>query len=257
MTLEPIIHYLETHYPESTAVPSDIGKIGLAVGSLKEPLKKILLALDVTSEVVDEAIALGANLIITHHPFLYQPVSHLLFDEPKTQMIEKLLVNRISCYSLHTNFDLAPNGINDTIAIHCGLSQIEGEEGSFLRMGMIQTMQLKEYAQQVKKGLSLTGVRYIGADDQLIRKVGIIGGSGGDLTYLQEAIIKKCDCLVTGEVKFHVALAAKAHSFALIEVSHGVESLAMSSLLNDLNANFSLKNQIFVTKTEQDPFKSI
>jgi putative NIF3 family GTP cyclohydrolase 1 type 2 len=45
MTLEPIIHYLETHYPESTAVPSDIGKIGLAVGSLKEPLKKILLAL--------------------------------------------------------------------------------------------------------------------------------------------------------------------------------------------------------------------
>ena len=109
MTLEPIIHYLETHYPESTAVPSDIGKIGLAVGSLKEHLKKIRLALDVTSEVVDEAIALRANLIITHHPFLYQPVSHLLFDEPKTQIIEKLLANRISCYSLHTNFDLAPN----------------------------------------------------------------------------------------------------------------------------------------------------
>lgn len=152
-TIEDIIAYLDNRYPQLLALDFDKEKIGLSVGNIKNKVNNILLALDITSEVVDEAIQQKANLVITHHPFLFDPITKLLFDDPKTKIIHKLLNNKISVFSIHTNLDVAIGGVNDTLAQLIKLNNFVGvnEKGSFLRCGEIPEKKLFDFASEVKK----------------------------------------------------------------------------------------------------------
>ncbi|WP_339215649.1 Nif3-like dinuclear metal center hexameric protein [Solibacillus sp. FSL W8-0372] len=110
-----IIQVFESWSPKKYAcMPND--PIGLAIGTLNKPVSKVLVTLDVTHEVVDEAIENGCELIIAHHPPIFMKLSNLRTDNPQGALYEKCLKNDIAVYAAHTNLDVAPGGVNDLLA---------------------------------------------------------------------------------------------------------------------------------------------
>ncbi len=116
---QTVIQQMEQWAPKRLAVPDD--RIGLQVGTLNKKLKKVLVALDVTEEVVDEAIAEQAGLIIAHHAVIYRPLKALRTDLPGGKLLEKLIKHDIAVYIAHTNLDIAEGGVNDMLADALGL----------------------------------------------------------------------------------------------------------------------------------------
>jgi dinuclear metal center YbgI/SA1388 family protein len=111
---QTVIQLFERMVPKQLAMPDD--KIGLQLGTLQKSIPAVLVALDVTDEVVDEAIRLGANLIIAHHAIIYRPLSHLQTDTPAGRLYEKLIKHDIAVYIAHTNYDVVEGGMNDLMA---------------------------------------------------------------------------------------------------------------------------------------------
>lgn len=116
---QTVIQLLEQWAPKRLAVPDD--RIGLQVGTLNKKLDKVLVALDVTDEVVDEAIAEKADLIIAHHAVIFRPLKALRTDLPGGKLLEKLIKHDIAVYIAHTNLDIAEGGVNDMLADALGL----------------------------------------------------------------------------------------------------------------------------------------
>lgn len=109
-----VIQLLEEFSPKRLALEGD--PIGLQIGSLNKPVQKIMIALDVLEEVVDEAIEEKVDLIIAHHPLIYRPLKNLRTDTPYGRMIAKLMKHDITVYAAHTNLDVAEGGVNDLLA---------------------------------------------------------------------------------------------------------------------------------------------
>lgn len=121
MKISQIIEVLEAFAPPKLALPGD--KIGLQVGDREAPVKKILVALDPTSEVITRAVNGKANLIVTHHPLIFEPLEKI--TPPLSGILEKLLRQKIALYTAHTNLDIAPGGVADTLAERIGLTDTE------------------------------------------------------------------------------------------------------------------------------------
>lgn len=117
---QTVIQLMEKFAPKSLAVDND--KIGLQLGTLNKEITKVLVALDVTPEVADEAIALGANLIIAHHAIIFRPLANLRTDTPMGSLYEKLIKHDIAVYISHTNLDVAEGGMNDWMADLVGIA---------------------------------------------------------------------------------------------------------------------------------------
>ncbi|MDF2668626.1 MAG: Nif3-like dinuclear metal center hexameric protein [Paenibacillus sp.] len=117
---QTVIQLFERMVPKHLAMPDD--KIGLQLGTLQKTINTLLVALDVTDEVVNEAIGLGANLIIAHHAIIYRPLSNLQTDSPTGRLYEKLIKHDIAVYIAHTNYDIAEGGMNDLMAESLGLA---------------------------------------------------------------------------------------------------------------------------------------
>ncbi|GCD81814.1 Nif3-like dinuclear metal center hexameric protein [Parageobacillus thermoglucosidasius] len=120
---QEIIQLLERFAPKQLAMEGD--RIGLQIGTLNKPVQKVMVALDVLEEVIDEAIAENVDLIIAHHPPLYRPLKQIATDQAQGRMIEKCLKHDIAIYAAHTNLDIANGGVNDWLAEALGLEQAE------------------------------------------------------------------------------------------------------------------------------------
>jgi len=120
---ETIIQWMERLAPKHYAEPDD--KIGLQVGSVRKEVRTVLVALDVTPEVVAEAAELGAELIIAHHAVIYRPLAHLQTDTPAGALAAELLRRDMAVYVAHTNLDSAEGGMNDWMAEALGLSNLQ------------------------------------------------------------------------------------------------------------------------------------
>lgn len=255
MQISKVLSYLDKRFPKDTACDFDQSVIGLTIGSNSIELKKVLFALDLTMEVCEEAKEIGANLIITHHPFLFNPISKILFDTPQGEIIKFLCKNDITTYSMHTNLDCAVGGVNDTLCDMLGI-EYEHEEAvknEILRYGKIKEMTMKELIKLVKEKFSLKSVRYIGDLDEKLTKIGIVGGSGAQIPSINDAIKAKLDCYITGEVKLNAAIYAKQMGLNIIEVNHGIERFVFSSLKKELEKEFG---DIFVVSDiDTDPLQ--
>ncbi len=118
---QTIISCMEQYAPKHIAMPND--PIGLQVGTLNKKISHVLIALDVTDEVVQEAIDRGAELIIAHHAVMYRPIKHLRTDLPAGRLYERLIKHDIAVYIAHTNLDVAGGGVNDVLADAIGLKE--------------------------------------------------------------------------------------------------------------------------------------
>lgn len=259
MQVKDILIYLERLFPLNLASEFDQGKLGMQIGSLDAKVEKVIVALDASEKVIDEAIELNANLIIAHHPFLFNPLLSIDYQNPIGRKLVKVIKNKINIICMHTNIDVSLDGMNDYLASLLGLENISIttpslDNTSFIRIGTIKKQSLKDLASFVSKVFNEEHLRVVGNLDKMITSVGIVGGSGG--TMINEAKRAGCDCFITGEIKHNHALEAIEMDMTLIEIGHHIESLFMMNLVNDLKQAFAFI-EVEPTKTNVNPFQTL
>lgn len=257
MKVKDIVSYLLKEYPTILASSFDMGKIGLQFGSMNKEVKKVLIALDGSTNVIKEAIDLNVDLLITHHPFMFNSLLNMNYDNPLQERIKLVIQNELNVFAMHTNFDVANNGMNEILAKKIGINNIRSDQeeidnNAFLRYGEVDVTSLDNFIEHIKRSLSVSNVRFVGNLDSTVHKVGIIGGSGGFELY--KASFRGCDTFITGEIKHNQALDAIDLGINLIEVSHGVESVFKEYIKNRLEEEFD-GIEFILSNSDTDPFK--
>lgn len=257
--VKDIVSYLDSKYAPALASSFDIGKIGLQFGSYEAVVTKALITLDGSSEVVKEALDNGAQMLICHHPFMFNSLLSLNYDSPMGQKMLNVMQNKLNIFAMHTNFDVSCEGMNDILANILGLTKVHAEKEeidseSFLRVGYVNPVPLQDFAKHVKVCFNEPMVRVVGDMNKTIKKVGIVGGAGS--SELFKAIRQGCDVLVTGEIRHNNAIDALDYNIAIVEVSHSVERLFKQFVKDDLQIAFPEVEFILASK-DTDPFKTM
>lgn len=252
MNLVEIIKYFETKYPKELAYEWD--NVGIQVGSLNTPAKKVLITLDVTKEVVKEAIKLKVDMIISHHPLIFNPIDRIVFDSPRGWIIRNLIKHNITVYSSHTNYDLAEGGMNDEFVKILKLNnpQLLDEIDNIGRYGDIEEISFLDFITYIKTVLKLEDVKVIGRTDKNIKRVGISGGSGSKHMY--QAKKQNCDVYLTGDVTYHTALDAIQLGMTLIDIGHHAEKVFVDAVKNDLSEAFP-EIEFYCSQVNTNPYK--
>jgi len=360
-----VIQVFEQFSPKSFAMEGD--KIGLQVGALNKPVTKVLVALDVLEEVVDEAIEKGVQLIIAHHPPIFRPMGKITEDTASGRIITKLIKHDIAVYAAHTNLDVAKGGVNDLLAealglsntkvlvptfedklvklavyvpeadaekvrealgntgagaigeySHCtfsvngtgcflpgestnphigeqgrlevvGESRIEtifpkslekqviaamlkahpyeevaydlyplenkGEELGLGRIGIVNEMSLREFAEHVKQVLDVKTVRVVGNLEAKVKKVAVLGGDGNK--YFSHAKFRGADVYITGDLYYHTAHDAWMAGLNMIDPGHNVEKVMKSGVATVMEKRCAEKGfdvEFIPSEVHTDPF---
>ena len=236
MTVHDIYRLLDAAVPFETQ--EDFDNSGLLVGSREQEVSGILFALDVTERVIDEALARGANLIVTHHPLMFSPVQRLTDDTYEGRLVRRLIRENICLIASHTCLDKAPGGVNDALAERCALLEVEGE--GFIRVGRLpEPLPARDLAEYLSAALD-TAVRLMGDPDRVVSRLGLCSGAGGG--EWEGAAALGADGFLSGEVKHHHALAMADAGIACFECGHfatelpGIFALAdaLQSALNQV-----------------------
>ncbi|MBR1396862.1 MAG: Nif3-like dinuclear metal center hexameric protein [Selenomonadaceae bacterium] len=232
---------------------------GLLVGDPHMEINKILVCLDISDDIINRAVEIKAQMIVTHHPMIFRPIKHVRTDLPLGSKIRSLLKNDIAVFAAHTNLDSAVGGVNDVLAEKLGLVEVKtfDEELSLGRIGKLQReMSAKEFAFHVKKSLKVNNIRLINAGDFLISKVGICGGAGSE--FILKAKFLGADAFVTGDVKYHEAQAAFDNKIHVVDAGHfATEVPIVHVLVKKLKAEFRRLNvaiEVVEDETSKDFF---
>ncbi len=213
--------------------------VGLLVGNGAQEVKRVLVALDITQDVADEAVRLGAQLIVAHHPVMnctWHPVQTLREEDAQGKLLRTLVRENISAICMHTNLDAAEGGVNDALAEKLKLNAISmlGED----KIGRIGTLScelpLEDFLQDVVKSLGSRGTRYIDGGKK-VKKVAVGGGACRD--YIPTAIALGCDTFVTSDLKYNDFL--DTQGLNLIDAGHfSTENVIVPKLISYLKAAF-------------------
>lgn len=189
--------------------------VGLLVGNSNRDVSKIIVMLDLDENGLKEALDVGADMIVTHHPFIMSGLKAV--TDP---VILDLIENKISVCSMHTNLDCADSGVNQVLAETLGLEEIEPVMfGDFIaRGGIVGKCGLGVFMAQVKRALNINSLRYVGDKETPVEKVCVVGGSGGD--FIEEASNQGFDTMVTADVKYHQAQLAEKFGISVIDAGH-------------------------------------
>ncbi len=200
--------------------------VGLAIGNKEDSIEGILVALDVTLEVIEEAKGKGANLIFSHHPLLFRKPETITTDTLQGKKIIELIRNNINVYSAHTNLDSVEGGLNDIIVNILGYEDsaiIEGKNGyEGCGIGRIVELQdkitLKEVCRNIRMKLQTPFLRVAGDMYSTVSKIAIINGSGQD--YFEEAKKLGADLIITGDTSYHYVSDYKEMGMSIIDITH-------------------------------------
>lgn len=247
MTVNDIYTYLDEKYNFSLALPYD--NVGHLVGSLDSMVTGIVVCLDCTDEAITEAVEKGANLIVTHHPVIFDPLKAVT-DE---SLIYRLIRNDISVISAHTNLDQADGGVNDVLCEVLGLTNVEkatDSEGYSFRTGELdEPLTADAFADYVGKRLKVT-VKFVGTNNA-VKRVAVCSGSGGSM--LADVANLGVDAYVTADIKHNVFLEAHALGLVLLDAGHfNTEDLIVSPLAKELRRAFP---ETEVTENHFSPIK--
>ena len=259
--IKDILDRLEQIAPIVLAEPWD--NPGLQVGSYSQEVRKIFLSLDPTLKTLDSAKRRNAQLLFTHHPLIFKPLSLLDINTYPGDVISEAVKSGVSVIAAHTNLDMAKGGINDILADlleleHVGVLEKKDEaEGVGLgRIGELPAVRrLSAVVEDVKGIFGTEKVKVVGREDKQVRRLAVVGGSGGSLVSL--ASRKGADLLVTGDIGHHHALEAESLGIALIDAGHfHTEKTAFGAfaeLLRDMVTEWGWEVDIEVDEDETDP----
>ena len=220
MLCSEIIQVIEASYPKSAALGFD--NVGLLVGRADKETDKVYLAVDATDAVIEHAIAAGAGMLITHHPLIF---------------VMKLIRNDISCYAMHTNYDVLGMGalagrileLKDAEVLDVTM-ETDGAKEGIGRVGDLgKEMTLEECCVYVKHKLNLGTLKVFGDMDRKVSRLAVSPGSGKSA--VSPAIAAGADALVTGDIGHHEGLDAVARGLAVIDAGHyGTEYIFLDDM---------------------------
>lgn len=232
MKLNNFIAAMETIAPTELACPWD--NPGLLIGTEKEDISKVLVALDCSMHTVKEAIDWRADLLLTHHPVFFGGVKRIAPDDPDTAPAYMLIRNGIGLFSAHTNLDSAEGGVNDCLAEFLGLQNIEKlPPDNMGRIGLLPSpIAFIDFARMTEQMLG-TRVRITGKDDTPVQRIAMVGGSAADELFSAKA--SGADVFITGEMKHHLAIQADTIGFCIVEAGHyETEKVVLQPLISRL-----------------------
>lgn len=252
LTMQNVYDFINSLAPYDTQMSFD--NSGMLVGDPHAEIHGILVAMDLTPPVIKEALSVGADLIVTHHPIMFSPVKQVLATSYEGRLVLALARHGLNMLCAHTNLDSAPGGINDVLAQRLGLTNITGE--GYLRAGDLPTpMNAQELAAHVSHALN-TVVRPMGQADSITR-VAVCSGAGGD--EWPGALTLGAQAFVTGEMKHHFALEAVDAGLLCLEAGHhateepGIFALA-DALQTELNR---VQCSVHVTKSRAGAYAAL
>ncbi len=222
-SLADVVAAVHRRYDPATA--EDWDAVGLVCGDPAAPVRRVLVAVDPVAATVDEALGLGADLLLTHHPLLLRPVSSVAATTPAGTLVHRLVSGGCALLAAHTNADVAREGVSDALAAALGLTVVaplvpDGDGTTGLgRIGTTDPTTLESFAAHVAASLPATahGVRVQGDPARRVQRVAVIGGSGGDALAAASGV----DVVVTSDLKHHLALDhLQAGGPALVDVAH-------------------------------------
>ena len=260
MKCSEVIACLERVAPRCFAEKWD--NVGLLAGREDKEVKKILLALDPTSDVVEEASEWKADLLITHHPLIFSGIKSVTTSDFIGKRVFNLIFQDICYYAMHTNFDVM--GMADAVADQLELEkcqvldvtyQDEISKEGIGRMGELsRTMSLEECAKYVKEKCKLSSVRVFGDPQKLIDVAALIPGSGK--SYIDLAIKKGAQVVITGDIDHHNGLDAVERGLAVIDAGHyGLEKIFVAYMEEVLRRE--LPNVQIKRAVEKEPFWTV
>lgn len=229
LKVRDIMEKIEQLAPPHLAEPWD--NVGLMVGDLEQRVNTVLVCLDVTSDNVKRAIECGADLIISHHPLLFQPVKRIVEQEVTGGILRELIRHNISVYSAHTNLDHTDGGTNDVLAEKLeltGVRRFREEEcknglgepiDNIGRLGFLSIpMEMSDFVALTKNALGCRSIRYVGDPEDVVKTVALCSGAGGDGIY--SAYHAGADVYVTSDIRHHEAQLAFELGINLIDAGH-------------------------------------
>ena len=236
--VKDIVEIIEKAAPLSLAYEWD--NSGFICGNPEKEVKKVFLTLDMFKSNIDEAVELGVDMIVSHHPILFSGIKKIDFCSQQGYIVKKLIENDIALYSAHTSMDCAAGGINDVLAQKLGIKGtrvIEKNEkcdGCGLgRIGKLEKeMSVGEFAQVVKDALSAPFVRVAGDFDKKIKTVAVGGGACDDL--IPAAIEMGADIFVTADMKHHITADSIDCGIAVIDAGHFATEVFVKDIFEKL-----------------------
>ncbi len=260
MECKKILQILNEDFPTSKAYSWD--NVGLLLGREEKNIRKILIALDVTDEVIEEAKVLQVDMLITHHPLLFSPVKTITNNHFIGKRIIELIQSDIAYVAMHTNYDIMRMAdlaserlaLEDTVPLQpCQDVEVIGL-GKFGNLA--EACSLKECAELTKKAFDLGSVRVFPSYHHLVSKVAILPGSGK--CAIQDAIELGADVLITGDIGHHEGIDAASQGLAIIDAGHyGVEHIFIEDMKTYLEHQLAAENVEIQTYRIEHPFFTV
>ncbi|RAK39762.1 dinuclear metal center YbgI/SA1388 family protein [Actinoplanes lutulentus] len=230
MTVRSLVEALDARYPRAWAESWD--RVGLVLGDFDVPVQRVLCVVDCVPETVEQALAIGADLIVAHHPLLLKPVSSIAPDTFKGRIIHRLIRGDVALYTAHTNADVANPGVSDSLAARLGLTALRplvpaegaaaGDGRGLGRIGELPVpLTLTELTSLAASRLPATaaGVRAAGDPAQVIRTIAVCGGAGD--SFLPAATRAGVDAYLCADLRHHpVSEHLASGGPALLDVAH-------------------------------------
>lgn len=239
MKLKEIAEIIEKEFPLPTAFDWD--NCGLLLGDSEREVKTVLLSLDVTCAVAKEAKEAGADLILSHHPILFDGTKRITSDTAEGRLISELLQNNICVYSAHTNCDVGKNGINARLAEIFNLTDIELLEDNGLgRIGTLEKpVSFGDFTLCTKKILNTPFVRVCGDKNAQISRVAVASGACSES--IPTAVKKSADVIITADMKYHDMINYSELGISIIDAGHYPTEIIVTDIFYELLSGRGIK----------------
>ncbi len=265
-TIKNILEALNQMAPFSLA--EDWDNIGLLVGNPEQSVTSILVGLDATIGLVEEAIAMGANTIVTHHPVIFHPLPAITTDTAAGKLLQKALSNQINIIACHTNFDSAEDGVSDVLARALGATNLQpllpsdshNSQSGLGRIGTLKhQMSGKAFIDALHNVLQIPAFHIAGPLPEKISKVAVCGGSGSD--FAETAWKMGADLYLSAEIKHSTARWAEEAGFCIVDGTHyATENPVITHIVSKLTNLVETKKwdiDVQKTETQRHPFSFI
>lgn len=257
MALQEVIDYLHTIAPN--AYQEEYDNSGLLVGHPSREIKGILVSLDVTEAILDEAINMGCNVIVSHHPIIFSGLKRITGQNYVQRIVEKAIKNDLNLFAIHTNLDnVHPNGVNSNIANKLGLAEVKvlrpkhPEDvaiGSGV-IGHIKPMEERAFLKRLKEIMSVNCIKYTALRGTPIAKVAVCGGSGRFL--LEDAMAQGADVFISSDFKYHEYFEADGQ-IVIADIGHFESEQFTTQMLWELLKGKFLNFATHYTKVNTNP----
>jgi len=239
--------------------------VGLMVGDMNDEISSVLVALDCTLDVIEEAKTKGCNLIFCHHPLIFRKPASVTTGDLLGKKIIDLISKGINVYSSHTNLDSVQGGLNDIIMELLGLEETkvldavpgESDSGIGRTAFLAEPVKLGELIDIVKGTLCVPALRYTGDEEKIISKIAVINGSGQ--SYFNAAVREGCQCIITGDTTYHYVSDLREEGIAVIDAGHYATEwpalVVFSEWLQNKINEMGHDVEVMVAETNDCPYK--